>query len=382
MRLYQIKQGSHIYEIGDHGSLIVVANDQKATQYVFYTWNEGMSWASLKVSDTPIEVENIIIEPSNTAQKFVLYGRTTSATTDTKGVVRSRKGVLIGIDFSSLHERYCEYPDQPDTEKSDYETWTPTAYEANSCLMGHRITYVRRKRQSECFNPQELEQVYSYKNCECTEEDWECDLGYERPYGKGACQPRKGKEQSFEPPEECDGYYTISSGYRKVAGNTCEGGVNHDPLKFKCPSKLLSSKNMTLVLALAVAGLAAWLFMNKRDLVMDVWKQIAYKIRSARPESTKGFSRLGQEEGTELEGEDHDDLAGKLKFVDDDDEKSIQLEDKDKETPAATGKRMTERKGLETASKKIPAVGRPGEQKQQNKQLLDDDENDLANFDS
>lgn len=38
---YEILAGSHIYEIGDHGGLIVIAKDDKATNTILFTWDEG-----------------------------------------------------------------------------------------------------------------------------------------------------------------------------------------------------------------------------------------------------------------------------------------------------------------------------------------------------
>eukprot|EP00331_Platyophrya_macrostoma_P012271 CAMPEP_0176421916 /NCGR_PEP_ID=MMETSP0127-20121128/9447_1 /TAXON_ID=938130 /ORGANISM="Platyophrya macrostoma, Strain WH" /LENGTH=888 /DNA_ID=CAMNT_0017802715 /DNA_START=25 /DNA_END=2691 /DNA_ORIENTATION=+ len=367
---YEIIKGSHIYEIGDHGSLIIVANDQKAVKNIFYTWNEGLSWHTLDVSETPIEITNIITEPSNTAQKFILYGRTAANTQDSKGVVKARKGVLIGIDFSSMHERTCVYPDKPNDDISDYETWSPHGHIVDDCLMGHKITYVRRKRQAECFNPQEFDKIYDYKNCQCTEEDWECDLGYERTKDDGPCVLSAGKEISYEPPEECDGYYTISSGYRKVAGNTCEGGVNHEAMKFPCPSKILSKKSAIILFGLTIAGIAVWLISNKTG---DIKSFLNSKKNSfSKPINMKEFKKLGQDENAEG-NEDHEDLAEKIKFQDD-------LDNPSPIQPGGSGKRMTGRGGLETASKNIPALGKPQEQ-QKNIMHDDDDDGDIGGFD-
>ena len=60
-------KGSHIYEIGDHGGLIVMASDQEATNIILYSWDEGLSWEEFIFSEESIEVTNIIIEPSNTS---------------------------------------------------------------------------------------------------------------------------------------------------------------------------------------------------------------------------------------------------------------------------------------------------------------------------
>ena len=55
-------KGSNIYEVGDHGGLIVMASDQKATDTLFYSWDEGLTWESKKFTSKPFEISNIIIE--------------------------------------------------------------------------------------------------------------------------------------------------------------------------------------------------------------------------------------------------------------------------------------------------------------------------------
>lgn len=57
-----------IYEIGDHGALIVAAPNTISTKQIRYSWNEGKTWEKLTVSDTPIFVDNIIIEPKSSSQ--------------------------------------------------------------------------------------------------------------------------------------------------------------------------------------------------------------------------------------------------------------------------------------------------------------------------
>ncbi len=72
------------------------------------------------------------------------------------------------------------------------------------------------------------------KTCKCSEEDWECDIGFER-IKNGACFKIDRTEIDYEPPLECRDKFTVSQGYRKVAGDTCSGGVDHDPLELRCP---------------------------------------------------------------------------------------------------------------------------------------------------
>lgn len=60
-----VKPGSHIYEIGDHGALIVTAKMNQPVTEIEFSWDEGMTWSSFKISEKPIYVENIIIEPNS-----------------------------------------------------------------------------------------------------------------------------------------------------------------------------------------------------------------------------------------------------------------------------------------------------------------------------
>lgn len=59
----EVKKGSYIYEVGDHGGLIVMARNNEVTKEVIYSFNEGLTWHTLELSDTPFMVTNIIIEP-------------------------------------------------------------------------------------------------------------------------------------------------------------------------------------------------------------------------------------------------------------------------------------------------------------------------------
>lgn len=57
-----------IYDLGDHGGLIVAAPNLQSTTQIRYSWNEGKTWSKLKISDVPIFVSNIIQEPKSTSQ--------------------------------------------------------------------------------------------------------------------------------------------------------------------------------------------------------------------------------------------------------------------------------------------------------------------------
>jgi hypothetical protein len=46
---FEVRQGSHMYEIGDRGGLVVMARDDKPTNEVIYSWDEGLTWTVLEL---------------------------------------------------------------------------------------------------------------------------------------------------------------------------------------------------------------------------------------------------------------------------------------------------------------------------------------------
>lgn len=72
-------------------------------------------------------VSNIITEPGNTSDKFIVYGSVEGESDLT--------GVVIFLDFGSLHPRTCEGHDDPGTPASDYEFWEPHN-PGETCLLG------------------------------------------------------------------------------------------------------------------------------------------------------------------------------------------------------------------------------------------------------
>lgn len=46
-------------------------------------------------------------------------------------------------------------------------------------------------------------------HCECTKEDWECDVGFERN-GDGPCVSINNKPISYDAPKFCKNTYTVS----------------------------------------------------------------------------------------------------------------------------------------------------------------------------
>ena len=219
---FEIRKGVYIYEIRDHGGLIVVAKFEQPTKEVLYTYDEGLSWERLIISDSEIYIKNILIEPTSSSQHFLVYG--VKKSNDGESI-----GIVINLNFASLNMPICG--------RSDYEIWTPSAKEGGECLLGRKVSYSRRKRDSKCLNGEGFERKVIVETCPCTDEDYQCDVGYHRIEPGDPCTPIRpiDPQEQNKPPENCNGYYTISRGYRKEAGNYCKGGAKYEPLLIAFP---------------------------------------------------------------------------------------------------------------------------------------------------
>jgi len=196
----QIAEIPLIYEFGDHGAILVAAPNTQSTTQIRYSWNEGKTWTKLKVSNDPIYIDNIIIEPKSTSQQFIIYGSYDNSTEGNKNGGESSEGgrqrgddIMITLDFSGLHEPKCTGVDNPGTEKSDFELWSPHdddrhSGHPNKCYLGQQVTYVRRKQDSECFNGEDFERQVMRVPCLCTERDYECDVNFIQD-ADGKCAP-------------------------------------------------------------------------------------------------------------------------------------------------------------------------------------------------
>jgi len=280
----EVAKGSHIYEFGDHGGLLVMANDDVPTDSILYSWNEGVTWTSVKVSDKKFQIENIIIEPSSTAQEFIVYGW------------QEESGVIIYVDFSDLHQQNCQGHDSPDTSASDYETWTPSDGRlGGKCLMGHTVSYIRRKAEKQCFNPELFERPTFVENCACSRHDFECDYGYEP---EDVVEPTNSKciEMELEPKHAdpfilragavCVGSHRTTKGYRRVPGDTCTGGAEWDAIELPCPSAWIkashSGKLVLIILVLVVVSLGVATAASKFNLLDGFAEKFRQKFSQAK----------------------------------------------------------------------------------------------------
>lgn len=169
VKWHAVKRGNFMWEYGDQGSIIVIVQQKVATDVVFYSLDEGETWADYQFTSAPMEIESITTVPSDKSRNFLLWGRVAS-----KGSEVS----TVNLDFSGLKERarQCDFnSEDPESSGDDYELWSPQhPLSETDCLFGHKAKYVRKKVKALCYNGRTLPKLDKIMdNCTCTRQDFE-----------------------------------------------------------------------------------------------------------------------------------------------------------------------------------------------------------------
>lgn len=95
----EIRKDAHLWEFGDSGSVLVLVNDEEATDQLLYSTDEGISWRVHKLGRT-LRVRSLRNAPSDTSRKFVLFGHLPTSTSS---------WTAIHVDFSSFTNKKCKF---------------------------------------------------------------------------------------------------------------------------------------------------------------------------------------------------------------------------------------------------------------------------------
>jgi photosystem II stability/assembly factor-like uncharacterized protein len=165
---HNVMKGNYMWEYGDQGSIIVIVEDNVATDHVYYSLNEGAYWEKYIFSDKPMIISAITTVPSDNSRNFLLWQR---------GSGSGGKVAAINIDFSGLRGRKCELNEEdPMSEEGDYTLWSPSHPQLETnCLFGHVSQYHRKKPESDCWNMDMIHQLHNVfeEDCACTRKDFE-----------------------------------------------------------------------------------------------------------------------------------------------------------------------------------------------------------------
>lgn len=295
LRWTEAAKDEYVYEIADHGGLILMGklnSGDKDLVSLVYTWNGGNTWEKFDIYKYNTTIEDIYTEPNSLSQRFILHLIQRDDLDEETILVHSS---LASVNLEELHQRTCTGEDKPGTPSSDFEYWSPyDGRQGQDCMLGRTVTYVRKKRDRECFTQTLFTYPVKIENCECTEEDYECDFGFVRSELSGdySCTPKINV--TYDPPENCPSgsNYTVTTGYRKITGDSCEGGVIHEPLVFPCPRiRFLSSASGLKILGVlggvAVVLFGLWYAWQNAEAVKGLFKGSAKK----RPKDKKAYER-------------------------------------------------------------------------------------------
>jgi len=96
----EVHKDAHLWEFGDSGSILVMANDEEPTDHILFSTDEGLNWREYKFTNEKIRVRFIVTVPSDTSRRFILMGQ----------YPRSFGSVAVHIDFTELTTKQCECP--------------------------------------------------------------------------------------------------------------------------------------------------------------------------------------------------------------------------------------------------------------------------------
>ncbi|CUG71248.1 membrane-associated protein, putative [Bodo saltans] len=209
--------------------------------------------------------------------------------------------VALWIDLSDLKDRNCVGLENPNDPNSDFEYFQPSSYFDEQlgfkCFMGHTAFFARKRYGAACWVTTPTSDngatIANYllprniANCNCTRADYECDMGYvedgescipEPPLidlasstaaasGNTGSNVAAGVESSSAHADIAvkrtptnglcvwNNRVDIKTGYRKMGGNTCQGGIDLNPTSEPCPKSTADhAVGILALLVLVVAG--------------------------------------------------------------------------------------------------------------------------------
>ncbi|XP_014768390.1 sortilin-related receptor isoform X1 [Octopus bimaculoides] len=227
---HEILLDKHYFIFGDHGGLIVAIKQSALTDTILYSWNNGETWTSLKFTDRKIWVYGLLTEPGEKTTVFSIFG----------SYAEKHEWLIVQVNLSSIFKSVCS--------KEDYKLWSlsDTLKETEGirgCLLGRKDIIEKRVPHAKCYNGEEYIRPIITKNCTCTREDFECDYGFKlRSRHSLTCETDPNSDLDIHKiPSPCypGTYYSYTKGYRRIAGDSCKGGMEaiYAPQMNSCPVK-------------------------------------------------------------------------------------------------------------------------------------------------
>ncbi|KAJ7281966.1 vacuolar protein sorting/targeting protein 10 [Mycena rebaudengoi] len=210
---------AHLWEFGDSGSILLMANDEEPTDHVLFSTDEGMNWREYKFSEEKLRVLSILTVPMDTSRRFILIARAAHGTSG-----------------------YCRVLSLDNPGNDDFELWSPSEEREERCLFGRQPS-------------DELA-----ASSTTTKEDGKCVLspGAQPLANENTC--RNGADYWYE-----------RTAYRKISYSTCDGGERPDRgPRHECPGFSGHSGFfwfMVIVFPIAFVSIVGYWYYNRSGLV-------------------------------------------------------------------------------------------------------------------
>ncbi|KAJ7460667.1 vacuolar protein sorting/targeting protein 10 [Mycena latifolia] len=223
----EVHKDAHLWEFGDSGSILVMANDEEPTDHVLFSTDEGLNWHEYKFSEEMMRIRSIVTVPSDTSRRFILIGN----------LPHSPASTVVHLDFTALTSKQCVLSLE-NPGKDDFELWSPSEERQEKCLFGRQTLYHRRVRETNCVvGAQEKATERIEKNCLCTRADFECEFNYfKNEADECVLAPGTTPLPNDDSCRNGEDYWYERTAYRKISFSSCEGGQRSDQgIKHQCP---------------------------------------------------------------------------------------------------------------------------------------------------
>ncbi|CAM9975339.1 unnamed protein product [Lampetra fluviatilis] len=219
----RVLQGPHYYSILDSGGLIVAVpfSYSHTPGVIHFSTDAGQTWHEFLFSPEKLMVKGLVSEPGAKSTHVSVWGHHLQMTNPVRVDL---VWVSYTIDFGILLKRNCT--------DEDFEPWLahwmedPTN-QSSGCVLGVKRTFHMLKKNSSCLKGPDYFPNETLGYCPCTEEDYMCDFGYYKDGGKCLEEWKFNKTSLFVCLTE-EEQLVQTEGYRKVPGDKCQGGVQHN----------------------------------------------------------------------------------------------------------------------------------------------------------
>uniref|UniRef100_A0A8C2GWS3 Sortilin n=1 Tax=Cyprinus carpio TaxID=7962 RepID=A0A8C2GWS3_CYPCA len=264
---FQALKGPHHYAILDSGGLLVAVehNPSHPISQIKFSTDEGQCWHVHNFTDEPMYFTGLASEPGARSMNISLWGY--------RETVLNQYWVSVTIDFRQLLSRDCQ--------ENDYIQWLAHSSDisdpTDGCMLGYKERFLRLRKDSVCWNGRDYIVTKEPTTCPCTLNDFQCDFGFYHAENSSVCveQPDlighslefclHGRKEQLQ-----------TSGYRKIPGDHCEGGITPErkeiDLSKKCVSNLLRTEPLVsfyspiiavVIAVLLISAVAGVIFIKK-----------------------------------------------------------------------------------------------------------------------